>query len=228
MPHQDYIVNGDSWPSATDLTALLPKDWLWAWYRREVKKHGWRGWQKCKAASNRGKRIGTHLHGLVEMGLTGRPYTPYLDYAARIIEPKRRLEHLHKMAHKVLEGLRSCDIEKVEEHLVSETLRLHGTVDYILRDELPGLSVDDLKTTVSIDNSMPIQLAIYARLWNGTYPDQRIDRGRIRRADKKSPTQHVQLKEFNQLHFYYPVIDALRVIWDYENKKGPWEPPSEE
>ena len=74
MPHQEYIgTDGQKWPSATELTSLLPQPWLMAWYRSAVKKHKWRGWQLCKAQSKRGTIIGSEVHGLIEGFITKSP-----------------------------------------------------------------------------------------------------------------------------------------------------------
>src|SRR6266853_3488119 len=101
--HSDYLINGVKAPSATELTRLLPDDWLWAYYKREVKKHGWRGWQRAKAHSNRAMRLGTHTHGLVEMALTGTKYVPFLDEANSIPEPERRIKLVRAWAAALIE-----------------------------------------------------------------------------------------------------------------------------
>lgn len=225
MPHSDYIgTDGTKWPSATDLTHMLPQAWLWAWYKREVQKHGWRGWQKCNAVSERGKRIGTHVHGLIEMGLTGKPYFAWLNETLKIPEPPRRMAKIHEMAKCVLAEIRVDEVETVETKLISQNYHLHGTTDAIMREEhLPGLMIDDWKTSNQMNtDEFRIQLAIYALCWNEMHPDQMIDRGRILRVDKKAKKTYVQIKRFENLAECIPVIDALRTVWDYANHQGPW------
>lgn len=224
MPHSDYIgPDGNKWPSATDLTSLLPQDWLWAWYKREVQKHGWRGWQKCNAISNRGKRIGTHVHGLVEAALTGGTYEVWMDAAKRIPEPKRRLDKIHEMAKVLLAEIRADEVEAVELKLISHVYKLHGTTDAIMRDpNYPGVFIDDWKTSNGMSTSFPVQLAIYALCWNEMHPELMTAFGRILRVDKKADKAYVQKKVYEGLQDYVPVIDALRTIWDFSNKQGPW------
>lgn len=227
MPHVDHIVDGDIWPSATNLTHLLPQDFLWSWYKREVQKHGWRGWQKCNATSNRGKRLGTHVHGLVEMALTGKKYVAWLDEEKQLREPNRRLKQLEAWAKAIVETTQKDTINTIETKIISKSRHEHGTCDATVIDDILGLKIIDWKTSGSMDISFPIQLAIYARCWNEQEPDKLIDVGEIQRIDKKSKKFNVQVKTYQNLSQYYPVIDALHTIWDYVHKQGIWKKEKE-
>lgn len=229
--HSDFLINGAKAPSATELTRLLPNDWLWAYYQREVKKYGWRGWQRCKAHSNRAMRLGTHTHGFVEMALTGSIYIPYMDPINKIQEPERRIKLVKAWAKALVETTQKDTIQQVELKVVNEDLYEHGTIDGIVfDDELDALKAIDWKTSGSIGIDYPIQLAIYARCWNAKNL-KKIRSGEIQRVDKelksakaqKSGEHHVQVKRFDDLAQYYPVIDALHTIWDYCNKAGKWK-----
>lgn len=258
--HSDFLIDGEKAPSATELTRLLPQDWLWAYYQREVKRirlfkikrpeplfhegvyyefpqeyrrvyAGWRGWQRCKAHSNRAMRLGTHTHGLVEMALTGRAYIPYLDNGHTILEPERRLKLVRAWAKALIETTQKDTVKRVEEKVVHTARREHGTLDCLVwDDEINGLKAADWKTSGSIGIDYPIQLAIYARCWNNEHYDQ-IKVGEIQRVDKELKSKkaqetgehHVQIKRFDNLEQYYPVIDALHVIYDYVNKVGQWK-----
>jgi hypothetical protein len=224
MPHSNYTVNGEVWPSATDLTHLLPQDWVLAWYKKEVKAHGWRGWQKCLATSNRGKRMGTHVHGLVERGITGKPYTPYLDEKNKILEPARRLKQLEAWSKALLDTFNKDTPYTIEAKVINKELKIHGTLDAVVTDDELGMKIVDWKTSGSIDPSFGVQLAIYAMCWNDQNPDKIVNVGEIQRIDKKSAKNHVQVKLFPDLQKYYPVVHALRTIWDFVNKQGPWKP----
>lgn len=247
--HSDFLIDGEKAPSATELTRLLPQEYLWAWYQREVKKprywknqatgekyrrgvYGWRGWQKCKATSNRAMRLGTHTHGLVEMALTGKVYIPYLDPAKEIREPVRRLRLVDAWAKALVETTQKDTVKHVEQKVVDHARREHGTVDCLVwDDEIGGLKVVDWKTSGSIGIDYPLQLAIYARcagLEVATGEIQRVDKELKSKKAQETGEHHVQVKRFDNLAQYYPVIDALHVIYDYVNGVGLWKKKKEE
>jgi hypothetical protein len=211
MPHQEYVVDGKPWPSATELTSLLPQVWLWSWYKNSVRAYGWRGWQKNLATSNRGMRIGTEVHSLIEGFIHNIPLTvsgkydsqSYADALFDYVNPK------------VFEYV------EIEPHLQSQELKIHGTADLICRMEgEPGLWVGDWKTSAQKSDTHPIQLAIYALCWNEANPGLMIDQGWIARVDKKSKKLGVKIDEYRGLKKYYPIIRALRTIWDYSKGLG--------
>lgn len=214
MAHKNnYVLDGQIAPSATELTSLLPQEWKWSWYRREVKKHGWRGWQKCDATSNRGKRIGSHVHAMVEALLKGESYTAYLDKDRGILESPKRTSHMWEMAHTVLAELDHGPDMLVEQHLVNHALGIHGTADYITD------SIDDLKTSNKISPEYAVQLAIYAACWNEANPADPKTTGRIIRVDKVAKKPYIQKKLYENLSQYLPVVKALRIIWSFINNK---------
>lgn len=211
MPHINFTEDGDEWPSATGLTHLLPQEWLLNWYKREVKKHGWRGWQKCEATAERGRRIGTHVHSLVEAMLKGDQYNTG--------EPPRRDLKIREMAILLFTNIDKSAILGLEEHLTSDELKIHGTADLICDNK-----IYDWKTSNGMDDKgFPLQLAIYAKCWNEKHPDQPIEWGEINRVDKKARKAYLQNKVYGPLTKYYPVIEALRVVWDYVNRQGSWK-----
>ena len=211
MPHQDFIgPDGQKWPSATELTSLLPKPWLMAWYRSAVKKHGWRGWQLCKAQSKRGTTIGSEVHGLIEGFINKQPFGISGKYESQLFA-----DVLYDKVNPMVE-----EYVAIEPHLVSETYKIHGTADAIVRmNGETGLSVLDWKTSASKSDTHPIQLAVYSMLWNETHPEQSINRGYIVRVDKKSKKLTVHVDEYKPLNQYYEVVKALRTIWEYSNAK---------
>lgn len=239
--HSDFLINGEKAPSATELTRLLPDDWKWSWYHREVKKHGWRGWQRCHAISLRAMRLGTHTHGLVEEAITGKVYVAYLDIAKTIREPERRLKLVKAWAKALVETTQRNTWKNVELKVIDRGRKEHGTIDCVVfDDELNAFKIVDWKTSSSIDIGYPIQLAIYARCFNNeeglSKPFVDVTTGEIQRVDKElksakakeSGEHHVQIKRFENLEQYYPVIDALHVIYDYVNKLGKWKPKEKE
>lgn len=214
MPHIEYTgSDGRVWPSVTQLTSLLPKEFLWAWYHSQVRKYGYRGWIKCKAQSNRGLRIGTTVHDHIEhllgQGINPKPIKNSWEIALALHDKvKERIE----------------EITQVEPHLVSNELRLHGTADMVCRlAGDTGLWILDWKTSFEKDLSHPVQLAAYALCWNEMNPDLVIDQGVIVRVDKKSKNLNVKIDEYKGLKDYFPLVKYLRHIYDYVNSKGPWE-----
>jgi hypothetical protein len=209
LPHVDYIgSDGQKWPSATELTSLLPQPWLWSWYKSAVKKHGWRGWQLCKAQSKRGTTIGSEVHACLEAFIKKEGHDGFVTgkYESQIYA-----DALFDAVNPLVEEYIS-----IEPHLVSEKLKLHGTADAIVRMELtPGLFVLDWKTSASKSETHPVQLAVYAMLWNENHPDQQIDQGLIARVDKKSKRLGVKIDRYAPLSQYFPVVMALREIYSY-------------
>lgn len=210
MPHQSYIgSDGKAWPSATELTSLLPQPWLLAWYKASVKRSGWRGWQKNLAQSKRGATIGTEVHGLLEGFIQKKPFEASGKYESQLFADAL-FDKVNPMVDEYI---------AIEPHLVSEKLKLHGTADIIVRlNGSTGLWVGDWKTSAAKSETHPIQLAIYAMLWNEANPDQMIDQGFIARVDKKSKRLGVKVDEYKPLSQYYPVIKALREIYRYTHE----------
>lgn len=213
MPHVDYIGSDNTtWPSATQLTKMLPADWLWAWYKHEVEKNGWAGWQACKKRSDDGAKLGSEVHAVIENRIKETTVVvskeAYEIGSALFTEAAKRVESW----------------EAIEPHLVSQELRLHGTADAVVRlDNETGLYILDWKTSFKKDISHPIQLAIYAYCWNETHPGLTVDTGLIVRVDKKSTKLTVKIDEYKSLKDFYPIIKALRQVWDYANQQGAWQ-----
>lgn len=210
MPHQDYLgPDGEKWPSATELTNLLPQGWLWAWYKNSVRAHGWRGWQKCLAQSKRGMAIGTEVHGLLDSFISHRDYPISGKYESQAYADAL----FDKVNSEVIDWV------AVEPHLISQKLKIHGTADAIIRIST-GLAILDWKTSAGKSNTHAVQLSIYAACWNEEHPNQRIDQGFVARVDKKSKTLKVHIDDYQGLQNYRPIVKALRDIYDYNNKLG--------
>src|SRR4029077_14944876 len=138
---------------------------LWAYYKKHVKLHGWRGWQWCNAHSARAMRLGTHTHSLVEAGLK-RLSEPvcYMDEAQTLVEPERRMKLVRAWAKALLGTTTKDAIKELEIKVVNEELSGHGTVDALaMEDDANAYFPKDWKTSGSISIDYPIQLAIYNR-----------------------------------------------------------------
>jgi PD-(D/E)XK nuclease superfamily len=236
MPHTAYIgPDGVAWPSATELTNLLPQAWLWAWFKREVFKErkfkikkpdsmlfegkllefpqeyrlssaGRRGWQKCKATSNRGMAIGTEVHSLIEGFIKKETFKVSGKYESELYA-----DHLFDAVNP-----RVQEWVSIEPHVQHAELKIHGTADAVVRLE-DGLAILDWKTSASKSDTHPIQLAVYSMCWNSEHKTHLVDRGIIARIDKKSKKLGVKLDIYENLSQYYPIIKALRLIWEYSN-----------
>lgn len=214
MPHQDFIVDGERWPSATELTALLPQVWLWSWFKASVKKSGWRGWQRCLAQSKRGMRIGTEVHTLLESFIAKGTMTVKPEISGKY-ESEAFADALFDKVNPAIEKYIA-----IEPHLISNSLKIHGTADAIAQVvDNEELFVLDWKTSAAKSKTHPIQLTIYAYCWNEMHPDQLVNMGWIARIDKKSKKLGVKIDIYENLEQYYPVVQALRTIWEYSNKK---------
>ena len=212
MPHIEYKgSDGTIWPSATELTALLPQPWLMSWYKSSVRKSGWRGWQRCKAQSNRGMRIGTEVHGLIEGFIKKVPFTE--------VSGKYNSEQIADALYDKVNPLVKQYLA-LEPHVVSEAFKVHGTADAIVQLS-EGTTVLDWKTSAGKSETHPIQLAIYGLAWNETHDQKEwVDRGVIARVDKKSKKLTVHLDVYENLSQYYPVVQALRTVWEYSKGGG--------
>jgi len=212
MPHVEFRgSDGKIWPSATTLTSLLPQEWVWAWYRQAVFKHGKRGWQRCLAQTKRGGLIGTEVHGLIEGFIKKEAYPISGKY-----ESERFADALFDKVNPLV-----TEWVALEPHLKSEVLKIHGTADAIVKwspqPELWENVVLDWKTSAAKSETHPIQLAIYAYCWNESKKgiENHVSKGIIARVDKKSKRLGVKIDEYANLEQYYPVIEALRTIWQY-------------
>ena len=222
--HKDYFIDGVKAPSATELTRLLPQDWLWAWYKRKVQAYGWRGWQWCHAYSNRAMRLGTHTHALVEAELKHLPEPECLMYAdVATPEPERRMKNVRAWAKALVETTSRHVIKEVEKKVIDKARKEHGTIDALaIEDDNITYGLKDWKTSGSISIDYPIQLAIYNRCleaegykMSGWGEIERVDKELKSLSAKASRKHHVQVKRFDNLAQYYPVVDALHVIYNY-------------
>lgn len=224
MAHTPTFIDGKTKPSVTETLGIIGKPFLWTWYKREVAKYGWRGWVKCDAISNRGKRVGTHMHGFIEEGLGGPAYTPWMYEDRKILEPNRRIQLAHTLANLVLKWLKDNKIEvvKMEQKLISREDMFGGTFDAVLR--FGGiLIIADWKSSNQMDKWYAVQVSAYIKAWNENNPNDLIDTGVVVRADKKAKKPYLQIVQYNGTARYYKLFKALREIYDFDRGQGEWE-----
>ena len=166
-------------------------------------------------------RIGTQVHTLLEA---------FINHQTLLESPKDKYNS-RQFADALFDALNPLVLNwnAVEPHLVNETYKIHGTADAIVTMK-EGLTVLDWKTSASKSITHPIQLAIYALCWNDDPKRSRVDRGVIARVDKKSNKLSVHLdiwpdnnpdlkKRHPPLSHFFPIVKALRTIWQYSNDK---------
>lgn len=224
MGHSQTFIDGEHVPSVTETLGVVGKPFLWTWYKREVQKHGWRGWAKCDGISKRGMRIGTHAHGYVEEGLGGPAYTPWMDKEKGLMEAPRRVALAKVLAQLVLDWLKDNKIEVLaqEQKLISREHRYGGTFDALLK--FGGtLVLADWKTSNSIDKWYAVQIAAYVAAWNENHPEQPVDSGVVVRMDKKAKKPYLQIVQYNGTGRYFELFKACRNIFDFERGTGKWE-----
>jgi hypothetical protein len=224
MGHSQTIIDDKRVPSVTETLSVVGKAFLWTWYKREVAKHGARGWAKCDAVSNRGKRIGTHMHGFIEEGLGGPAYTPWMYEERRILEPKRRVSLAKTLAKLVLDWLSDNKIKVVakEQKVISREDRYGGTFDAILEFS-QMLVMADWKSSNSMDKWYTVQVAAYIKAHNENHPEAPINSGVVVRADKKAKKPYLQINQYHNVERYYRLFKACREIYDFDRGTGDWE-----
>ncbi len=207
--------NGERWPSVTECISGWEKPFLWRWYHAEVKKHGWRGWQKCKATANRGARIGQDFHTLMHNHYD--PTQPVVLESHPRKQPK--IYELLKYATEWVDK-QNWAFQAQEQHVISKRYRFHGTFDAIVLTN-NELVIIDWKTSNQSDKFHGVQLSAYAQAY---YEEtgKHVDQGIIVRVDKKTKTPKIHPEVYTGLHYYFPVFNALREAWDYANDTGPW------
>ena len=111
--------------------------------------------------------------------------------------------------------------------IVSDTLRIGGTIDFI--GKISGETwLIDFKTSNAIHKTHELQLAAYAVMWNEFNPDYKIDRTGILwlnaqtrgedKTGKKIQGKGWQLKEFERPYEEaYKLFRHTQAIWNEEN-----------
>jgi len=102
----------------------------------------------------------------------------------------------------------------IEPHVLSEKLKIHGTADAIVRlKDKSELYCLDWKTGAHKSIAHAVQLAVYAYCWD----KEPVTSGLIARVDKKSKKLTVHIDEYPNLSQYYPIVEALRTLWEFCN-----------
>lgn len=180
MPHREYIVDGERWPSVTEILGYPPKPWLQKW--RD--KWGVLAERKMQAAAG----VGTAFHAFAEiLVLNGMVYAPGLT--------RRQYGMLRPFEEwRLASGL---IIKETELHVISRIYKYQGTFDATgyLSDKPKTLALFDWKTSGAIYEDAQFQLAAYAQ----AYKEQtgiEIKRGIIVHVSKDKPHHKLTVKEY--------------------------------
>jgi len=200
MPHQDLTIDGEKWPSVSEVGALLAKPDLNRW--REYK-----GTKEANRISKEAADRGRALHDLVERHLKGEAIT--FCGEAKELEPTFKVW---------FEWWTASGYKGViqEAHVVSQKYKYHGTLDCILVNDNGEKVIVDWKFSNNDDDLRVLQLAGYAQ---GVleHTAEKIKLGMIVRVDKLGK---VHVTEYKNLWKYVPLFLGLRRVWDFVNQKG--------
>jgi hypothetical protein len=228
MAHSPTIVEGEYWPSVTEVANVLDKPHLRKWY-------GTHGWDACEKQKEESAERGRALHADVEKALQ--------DYACG---------RSAAFSQWVDAAIRWCEItgfqpESFESHVKSAKYRYGGTYDCL--GSMPHISAKvlvDWKFTGAVYDSNPLQGAGYAKaIEESSYAkvgEFRVirfyelkreakadkiksrDKGVVRfnRYSFKGLKVFIEEAVYTDLDFYFQEFERCRGLWDYVNKKGAW------
>lgn len=199
MPHEDLIIDGEKWPSVTQITSILAKPSLAKW-REYV------GTKEADKISKEAAERGRILHSFVEQFLKGE--TVVLCGEDENLRPAfKAWFDWWRESHYV------CTCQEVK--VISKKYKYGGTFDAIIEYNKSPILVD-WKFSNSEDWFRWLQLAGYAQAY---YEQEKIkiNKGMIVRVDKKGK---VHVKDMRNLWLYVPIFLAARKVWDFVMREG--------
>lgn len=173
MPHRDFSIDGERYPSVTEILGAQPKPWLQAW----KDKWGYLAERKVEQANN----IGTAFHTAIETG---------------VIHPQsaRLIGMLNSFGSWMINA--TLKIQTHELHVVSDIYHYHGTFDAIgALGKSKELVLFDWKTSSGIYPDMALQLSAYGQAYF-EQTGKRIKRGMIVHVSKDKPHHKLTVKEY--------------------------------
>ena len=151
---------------------------------------------------DRAADAGTLAHAMVEAHLLGNDPNVLGDKTPKDVRGKADTAFLAFLEWADQTNLK---VEVTELSLVSETMRVGGTLDCSVLSIGGRRSIGDFKTASAIYPDGLIQVAAYGALWLETYPERPIDGGYyIFRFDKENGDFH--------LHHWNELVDALSMF----------------
>lgn len=148
-------------------------------------KQGQSGARSLYEERDKAADIGTLAHAMAEQKLKGGD--PESALATAPEEFKEKARNAYRMFETWLVNQRA-EIISAETPLVSETLRIGGTPDFVLRMPNGKLAMGDIKTSNGIYRDNVLQVAAYGQLWDENHPDDPITEGfHVARFAKEFP-----------------------------------------
>lgn len=214
MPHTPFIspTGETDWPSVTQITGVIAKPQLMAWYAKV-------GTDEAKRVLDSTGDLGSQVHSEIFARFSGT--TPDMEVS---VEAKGMVDDFWE------KFVIPFKVEPVslEKKVVSLEHRYHGTFDGIIKVEglFKGLGywkgevLADWKTSSGIYDTMGVQLGGY---WKAESSAPK--HGLIVRIDKKKGKKGhhtIQCKAFKDLVNYGELFMDARRLWDFVNHKGAW------
>ena len=201
IPHTETIINGEKWPSVTEIVGLLNKPWKESWQRRV-------GFEEADRISTEAINLGTNVHGMIDTFCS----EGQLKSCGYTEQEKKLFDSWFDWIHKT-----DFVIAARELKLINQKDKYAGTFDAILINEKTSDWVlTDWKVSNSDDHTRILQLAGYAKAYL-EQEKRRLKKGMIVRIDKKGK---IHVTKINNLWKYVPLFLSLRKLYDFVNKKG--------
>lgn len=150
-------------------------------------KQGASGARSLYEERDKAADIGTLAHAMAAFRLDGGD--PETALAGAPEELKAKARNAYAMFAQWLENLRAeIIVVSAEKPLVSESMRVGGTPDFVIRMPNGKLAMGDIKTSNGIYRDNVLQVAAYGQIWNENNPTDQITEGyHIARFAKEFP-----------------------------------------
>lgn len=225
MAHVPTIVDGERWPSVSEIVNVMEKRHLYKWY-------GTLGWEACEKIKDESAERGSLLHKDVETAVQNYAVGNDVSASNEFVDA----------------AIRWCELtgfmpESFETYVRSNEHRYGGTYDCL--GTMPHISAKvlvDWKFTGAIFPSNALQGVGYAKaIGESSYAHVGEFRV-IRFYELKKPAKEDKIKKtkrgnryafkglkvaieeaiYTNLDFYFEEFKACRSLWDYLNSKGKW------
>jgi hypothetical protein len=196
MPHVDIVVNGEKYPSVTQIVGILDKSFL-AYWRGKI------GNVEADRISRESAQYGRDAHQQVEDFLKGKeiqnPLPAFISW-------------------QTWWGGRNDRAVAQEIKVISKKYKYGGTFDCIISDGKQDILID-WKFSNNDDHYRYLQLAGYAQAY---YEERgvKIKKGFIVRVDRDGNVHETHIEN---LWKFVPIFIMCRKIFDFVKKKGAFE-----
>lgn len=205
MPHSELRISGKvvNWPSVTGVVGLLDKPFL-AFWRGKI------GNEEADRISKASAAVGTEVHGLIEAVLR--------DGTTQSCGSSEKVQKCFQAWFEWWQS-QSYLVKETEIKVISKKKKFHGTFDAVLAVGDEPILVD-WKVSKSHDHFRYLQLAGYAYAYKEMF-GVKINEGLIVVINPE--TFKVSTKEIKDLWKYTPLFLALRKLYEFVKKEGPYD-----